>query len=474
MIEGFVAIVGRPNVGKSTLFNCLTRSRDALVNDLPGLTRDRLYGVVERNDDEEKKFMVIDTGGFETEDYKFQPFGQNIVWEQTKIAIEEADLVVFLLDGKEGLHPHDSTLVQYLRQQKKEVVYAINKIDGLEQTYLTYEFYKLGVTEFMPITAAHNRGVVDLKDEVARRLDAIPRLKHAKGKDDDAIHVALIGRPNAGKSSLLNRLVGQERSLVSEVAGTTRDAMDTPFNYNLKPYVLIDTAGIRRKSKIKEKIESLSVLKSIQAIQRSDIVVLVIDAIEGFVEQDARLTSWAIAQYKPVLIVVNKWDLFPNKTTHTAKEYTQAIYNEMQMASFVPVIYVSCLENQRVPRIMEQVEILAGSYRKRVGTSAINAAMKKIVHEHTPALIRNHSKLVKFYYATQVKASPPTIVVKCNLSEEIQESYKRYMQNRFREELGFGHIPLHLLFRGKSDLMPVKPGDPDYGKTEAQLEAELD
>ncbi len=450
MIEGIVAIIGRPNVGKSTLFNRLTGSNTALIDDRPGVTRDRLYGTVPPCHDDEPGYIVIDTGGFETKDLYFQPFTQNIVWEQTEIAVNEADVVLMVFDGKSGLHPHDRQLVNYLKKKNKKVLYVVNKVDGIEKVTDTWDFFELGVDDLLKISAAHNRGVWDLREAIEAELASSER-HHRKIQEAGAVKLAIVGRPNAGKSSILNRLVGENRALVSDVAGTTRDAVDTPLTYNKKPYVLVDTAGIRRKTKILDKIESLSVMRSLMTIERADVVALVITADEGITDQEARLASLAMSYHKPLLIIVNKWDLVPDKDTHTAKEYEEAIRHKLQDMSFIPVIFVSCLENQRVHKIMAVVERLAEAYQSRVSTARLNEVLHAAVQQHTPALMRTTNKRVKFYYATQVRTAPPTIVVKCNVAQEIQESYKRYLANRFRKELGFEEIPLNVVYRGKDE-----------------------
>jgi len=452
--KGIVAIVGRPNVGKSTLFNRLVGSRRAIVDDIPGVTRDRLYGTVKYYEDGEQQFMLVDTGGFEDAKTKYQPFASNLVWEQTEIAIAEADLVVMLLDAKCGLQPHDEQLVRYLQRLGKQVIYVVNKIDSMEQKSAALEFYSLGIDEFLTVSAAHNRGVGDLVEAIALQLAAMGKKNSRASAEEGATHVALVGRPNVGKSSILNRMLGEDRSLVSEVAGTTRDTVDTPFRYNKLPYVILDTAGMRRKSRIDQRLESLSVLMSLKAIERADIVVVVIDAVEGLTDQDARLASLASEQYKPVLMVVNKWDLITHKTTSTAREYELAIRHKIKSMAYIPILFTSCLENQRVSRIMSFVETLAANYRKRVKTSQLNEFLAQVVKEHTPALVRSRSKLVKFYYATQVKVAPPTFVVMCNLADEIHESYKRYIRNRFREGLGFTDVPLQIIFRPKPKRNP--------------------
>ena len=451
MNQGLVAIVGRPNVGKSTLFNRLTKTKNAIIHDRPGVTRDRLYGTVSSVDEDGSGYSIIDTGGFETKDLYYQPFAKNIVWEQTQMAIEESDLVLLVLEAKAGLHPHDRELVQYLKKIQKKVIYVANKVDGQEQSPSMWEFYELGVDDVLTCSAAHNRGIWDLSCAIEEILESEQGQLNQTPQEEGATKIALIGRPNAGKSSILNRLCGENRSLVSDVAGTTRDTVDTLISYNKKPFVLLDTAGVRRRKKIYDKLEGLMVIKSLRAIEDADIVVIVITAESGMSDQDARLASLAASKYKPILIVVNKWDLIENKDTNTAKEYELDLRDKLADIAYFPVIFTSCLENKRVHKILQEIEGLSEAYNKRASTSRINEVLEKAVHEHTPALVRKYNKRVKFYYATQVRTMPPTIVVKCNVAGEIQESYKRYLTKRFRRDLEFGKTPLRVLFRGKKE-----------------------
>jgi len=451
MIAGIVAIVGRPNVGKSTLFNRLTTSDAAIVDDRPGVTRDRIYGTVWLDDERTQGFMLVDTGGFETDDSKLQPFSENLVWRQTEAAIAEADFVVLLLDGKAGLTPHDRHLKRYLEARSRPHVVVVNKIDGPEQSQNLWDFFELGTDTVLKVSAAHNRGVGELREQIGDLLKELPSRSSYKSSLG-AIRIAIVGRPNAGKSSILNRLTGEDRAVVSEIPGTTRDAIDTPLTYNNREYVLIDTAGIRRKSRIFERLESLSVVRSLRAIDRSDVVFLVLDAIAGLTEQDARLADLAAERGKPVAFVVNKWDLVPDKDPNSGKNYTQAIHSNLKTLGNAPVTFISATHNQRVHKLMALAEHLAMSSRRRAETSLVNQTLRSMVAEHTPALIRAKSKRVKFYFATQVAIQPPTIVVFCNVAKEIQAGYVRYMTNRFRSDLGFDNVPIRLIFRPKSEV----------------------
>lgn len=450
-IEGVVAIIGRPNVGKSTLFNCLTRSKQAIVDDQPGVTRDRIYGQCFFDEDQTKGFSVVDTGGFETDDFMFQPFKENLVWKQTKTAIEESDLIVLLFDGLSGVHQYDHKLLHYCKSLNKPMICAVNKIDGDEKIHYLWQFYELGLTQPLSISSAHNKGIRTLKEAIKTHLDLLPK-KKSSICFADATKIALIGKPNVGKSSLLNRIVGEERSLVSEVAGTTRDSIDTPLTYNKENFVLIDTAGMRRRTKVSEALEVQSVIRSLRAIEEADIVIVVIEALYGITDQDAKLINLAAARFKPIMIVVNKWDLVPDKDANTAKNYAKNIHNIfLKDLAYIPIHFVSCLQNQRVFQILGKAQALKQQANKKVATSKLNEILRKAVDTHTPQLIKAHNKRIKFYYATQVRKDPPTIVVMCNVSDEIQESYKRYLLNQFRRDLGFKDVPVRVIYRGKKE-----------------------
>lgn len=461
MIQGTVAIIGRPNVGKSTLFNRMVRSRRAIVDDIPGVTRDRIYGKVDLDEDD-KSFFLIDTGGFETDDFNFQPFEKNVVWEQTQLAISEADLILMVLDGKSGLQPHDKWLTQYLKKTNKEVIFVANKVDGPEQKPNIFEFYELGLSEIETCSAAHNRGVFDLVEVIGNKLAEIDSPHKRAEKNANGKKIAIIGKPNVGKSSILNRISGEDRAIVSDIAGTTRDNIDTPITFNKKPYLLIDTAGIRRRTKIDDRLEGLSVIRSLRNIEEADIVIMVISAIEGVNDQDARLIQLAISKYKPVLLIVNKWDLIENKDSNTLKEYEARIRHKLKDISYIPILFVSCLQNQRVHKLMNHVEDLVSTNEKRIPTSRVNEVMAESVRRHTPKLIKKYNKRVKFYFASQVSNKPPTFVIMCNVANEIQEAYKRYMVHRFRRELGFHTVPLKIIYRGKKEQNQKKAEEESY------------
>jgi GTPase len=448
MREGIVAIVGRPNVGKSTLFNQLTRTRKSIVDDRPGVTRDRLYGRVVLDSESERSCTVIDTGGFEKDDYKFQPFADNLVWQQTEHAIDEADIVLFVVDAKDGVHPHDKEISNILRRKNKKVVAICNKVDGIEHTSLGMQFFEIGL-DVVPVSAAHRRGFSELFEALEVALDEVGLHHTQSAVQEGQIRLALVGRPNVGKSSILNRLCGTDRSLVSDVAGTTRDAIDACIKHNHRTYSVIDTAGIRRKAKVTDSLENLCVLRSLRVIDEADVVFLVIDAVGGLTDQDARLMDYATSRYKPTVIVVNKWDLAEEKDSNLAEAWRKEIHRRLQGASYIPVAFVSCLENQRIHQLLALASQMMDFYARRVPTSAVNELMEKMVREHTPALMNMSNRRIKFYYATQAAQCPPTFVVFCNVSEEIQESYKRYMTNRIRDELGFDQIPVKLVFRAK-------------------------
>jgi len=437
-MKPMVAIVGRPNVGKSTLCNRLIGTRKAIVDDTPGVTRDRNYGTVTRG---EIPFILIDTGGFEpvTDDRMLQQMR-----EQSQLAIEEADLIIFLMDGRSGLTPADREIADMLRRTDKPVLFVINKVDGETLELASSDFYSLGVDPLLTISAAHNRGITDL-------MSAITDLLPSGRRDDDGdvvARIAVVGRPNVGKSSLVNRLLGYERSVANPTPGTTRDSIDTLFTWHRRKFLLIDTAGIRRKGKTTHKLEKYSVVDALRSISRSDVVLVVIDAAEGVTEQDARIAGYAYEEGKGCIFVVNKWDL-PEKDNRTVGRFVESIREEFKYLTFAPILFVSALTGQRVNRVMETVSAVAEQYGRRVSTAELNRVFKEAVTTHHPPLASG--RRVKFYYATQVGTKPPTFVIFTNAPEGIHFSYERYLVNRFREAFGFEGTPLRLIFRGREE-----------------------
>ena len=432
-----VAIVGRPNVGKSTLFNRIARKRKAIVADEPGTTRDRNYSQVNWDGTD---FLLIDTGGFEPE---VKDEINTHILQQIQLAVDEADLIIFLADGKEGLTPVDTDVVKRLREVNKPVLYAINKIDGQKQERNIYEFYQLGVESLYSISAQHGRGIGDLLDDTIHLLPLFCEEDESK----DQLKIAVLGRPNVGKSSLVNRIVGNARVMVNEMPGTTRDAIDTPVQVGEKRYLLIDTAGIRRKGKVSQKLEKYSIIKALNGIERCDVALILIDSKEGITEQDAKIAGLAHDSGKASIIVVNKWDLV-EKDTHTTSQYVTVIRDQLKFMKYAPVIFVSALTGQRVLKIINLIDKVAEQYKSRVTTSELNKAFEEIIRSHPPPSFGN--KELKLYYITQVTTAPPTFVVFVNHPEGIHFSYKRYLINRIREHFGFDRTPIRLLFRERA------------------------
>ncbi|MCR5219638.1 MAG: ribosome biogenesis GTPase Der [bacterium] len=432
-----VAIVGRPNVGKSTLFNRLSGKRQAIVEDMPGVTRDRIYAEVRRF---ERPFLLVDTGGYE-------PASDHVILskmrEQTEIAIREADIILCLLDGALGLHPADYDIVDLLRRQNKPVFYVVNKVDSPSLEMSAHEFHALGIETFYTISAAHGMGVADLVEAV---LDRVPESAMADPEGDET-RIAIIGRPNAGKSSIVNRLLGEERALVSPIAGTTRDSIDTPFNYNGRRYLLIDTAGIRRKAKVDEKLEKISVLQAIKAISRAHVVIVTLDAERGVAEQDLTVAGYAFEKDRALLLAVNKWDLIA-KDNSTFKRFTEETRALFKFAPHAPLLFISALTGQRVSKIMPEVERLFDQFNREIPTAALNKALMEIVERKSPPVF--HGRAVKIFYATQTAVRPPTITVFVSREEGLNIYYRRYLANRLREAFGIENVPLRLLFKDRS------------------------
>ncbi len=439
MSKPIVAIVGRPNVGKSTLFNIFVNSRISIVEDTPGVTRDRLYADAEWLDNE---FMMVDTGGIELMNNDKIAVS---IREQAQIAIAEADVIVFVCDARSGVTAEDAEVAKLLRQSKKQVVLAINKADTPKQEAEIYDFYNLGIGEPIPISTANHINLGDLLDAIVAKF---PIDQDGGDIDDDVIKVAIIGRPNVGKSSIFNNLVGETRSIVSDVAGTTRDAIDTPVKTNGQTFLFIDTAGMRRKGKIDEPIEKYSIIRALRAVDRSDVVLIVVNAIEGITEQDKKIAGYAHEAGKGIVLVVNKWDLYEKDNTSTLR-FTEMLRKELIFMQYVPVIYASALTQQRIHRLPELIKFVAEQNAMRISTSVLNQVMTDAIATSPPP--SEKGKRLKILYSTQVKIKPPTFVIFVNEPEIMHFSYQRYLENKLRESFGFEGTPIHLIIRGKNE-----------------------
>lgn len=435
-MEAIVAIVGRPNVGKSTLFNRLIGQRLAIVEDIPGITRDRLYGDTEWTG---HPFTLIDTGGIEIEgntDISVQ------TRKQAEIAIAEADLILFLTDGKQGLQADDHEIAEYLRKSKKPVLLVVNKIDNVAMVQQIYDFYELGLGDPLEISAVNGLNIGDLLDAI---VEAIPS-QTMDEVEDDSIKISFIGRPNVGKSSLINSILGEERVIVSNVPGTTRDAIDTLFEWQEQKYTLIDTAGMRRKSKIYENVERFSVLRALRAVDRSDVVMMVLDAVEGVTEQDQRIAGYAHEKGRGMILVVNKWDLV-EKDSKTADQMAKKIKDDLIFVSYAPVVFVSALTGQRIPRLLELVNYVSEQQNMRLQTSSINDLLQEAMRMNPPPNVSGRK--LKIYYVSQVAVKPPVFVFFANDPELAHFSYIRYLENQIRATYGFEGTPIKLTFRAR-------------------------
>ena len=434
MIDGIIAIIGRPNVGKSTIFNRFVEDRVSIVEDTPGVTRDRIYGKCTWLT---KQLRVIDTGGIQLED---QPFDKEIK-AQVDIAIEESDVIIFIVSGKDGITSDDMYIAKMLQKQKKPVVLAVNKIDDNSKMDNIYEFYNLGLNDPIAVSGIHGIGIGDLLDECIKKLPV-------KQKDDyeGSIKFAVIGQPNVGKSSLVNAILNEERVIVSNIEGTTRDAIDTPFVYNGQDYVVIDTAGIRKKGKVYENIEKYSVLRALSAIERSDVVLFVIDGEKGIREQDKHVAGYAYEAGKAIIIIYNKWDTV-EKDDKTINEVTLKIRNEFTYLSYAPIIFVSAKTKQRVKDIIPMINDVYNYATLRIDTSILNEVIMD-AQMQTPAPAIN-GKRFKILYATQVSTMPPTVVLSVNDPKLLHFSYRRYLENKIREAFGFDGTPIRIIARKK-------------------------
>lgn len=434
-----VAVVGRPNVGKSTLFNALAGEMISIVKDMPGITRDRIYADITWLD---MSFTLIDTGGIE-------PDSKDIILsqmrEQAQIAIDTADVIIFMVDVKQGLVDADSKVADMLRRSHKPIVLVVNKVDDFNK-YMAdvYEFYNLGIGDPYPVSAANRMGLGEMLDEVTSHFDK----SEMEEEEDERTRVAIVGKPNVGKSSLINKLLGENRLIVSDIAGTTRDAVDTDIAYNGKEYVFIDTAGLRRKNKIKEELEHYMIVRTVSAVERADVVVMVIDAVEGVTEQDAKIAGIAHDRGKAVIIVVNKWDAV-EKDDKTIYRYTEKIRNTLSFMPYAELLFVSAKTGQRLPKLFETIDMVSENHAMRVSTGVLNEIMAEAVAMQQPP--SDKGKRLKLYYITQVSVKPPTFVIFVNDKGLMHFSYTRYIENQIRETFGFKGTPLRFIIRERKE-----------------------
>lgn len=445
--KALVALVGRPNVGKSTLFNRILGQRLAVVSEVPGTTRDRLYAEAEWAG---VSFLLVDTGGLEvTEGRHTQPLSEDseqflpLIRQQANIAIQDADVVVQVVDGQSGITAADLEVADILRRSQKPIIVAANKLESSRLRDGAYEFYELALGEVFPISALHGTGTGDLLDAI---VESIP--VSDVEEEDDSIKVAILGRPNVGKSTLLNKLIGEERAIVSPIPGTTRDAIDTKLNWEGHDFTLIDTAGIRRRGKIDPGVEKYSVLRAIKALQRADVALLLIDAAEGITTQDAHIAGMLIKEYASVIVLVNKWDTV-DKDTYTIHIYSDEIRQALNFLPFVPLLFISAKTGQRVNKIMELIVEVFEARFQRISTGQLNRLMRDAISRHPPP--QKGGIRVKFAYATQATVDPPTFVFFVNKPDWVHFTYQRYLENRIREEFPFPGTPIRLVFRARSE-----------------------
>ena len=439
MSRSVVAIVGRPNVGKSTLFNALAKERIAIVKDTPGVTRDRIYADVEWLD---YSFTLVDTGGIE-------PDSSDIILsqmrDQAQIAIDTADVIIFLVDARSGLLDDDGKVADMLRRSGKPVVLVVNKVDSFEkQMPDVYEFYNLGMGDPIPVSSASQLGIGDMLDAVTSYF---PK-RDGEEEEDDTPRIAIVGKPNVGKSSLVNRLCGEERVIVSDIAGTTRDAIDSRVKYNGRDYIFVDTAGLRRKSKIKEELERYSVIRAVSAVEKSDIVIIMIDATEGVTEQDAKIAGIAHDRGKGIIICVNKWDAI-EKDNKTVNEYTERIRSTLSFMPYAQILFISAKSGQRTGKIYEMIDVVLENSTLRIATGVLNEIITEALAMQQPPT--DKGKRLKVFYTTQVGVKPPTFVIFVNDKKLLHFSYVRYLENRIREAFGFKGTALKFIARERKE-----------------------
>ena len=439
MSKPIVAVVGRPNVGKSTLFNVLAGENISIIKDTPGVTRDRIYADVEWLN---RKFTLIDTGGIE-------PDSSDVILsqmrEQAQIAIDTADVIIFMTDLKQGLVDADGKVADMLRRSRKPVILTVNKVDSFSRDMAdVYEFYNLGIGDPIPVSAANRTGIGELLDAV---LEYFPALEQQE-EEDERPWVAIVGKPNVGKSSLINRLLGEQRLIVSDIAGTTRDAVDTAVRYDGKEYVFIDTAGLRRKSKVKEELERYSIIRTVTAVERADVVVIMIDASEGVTEQDAKIAGIAHDRGKGIVVAVNKWDAV-EKDDKTIYKFTARVREVLSFMSYAEILFISARTGQRISRLFETIDMVIANQNMRVGTGVLNEIMTEAVALQQPPT--DKGKRLKLFYITQVAVKPPTFVIFVNDKELMHFSYTRYIENKIRDTFGFRGTALKFIIRERKE-----------------------
>ena len=439
-VKPIVAVVGRPNVGKSTLFNALAGEKIAIVKDTPGITRDRIYTDVTWLD---HAFTLIDTGGIE-------PDSSDVILsqmrEQAQIAIDTADVILFIVDVKQGLVDSDMKVADMLRKSRKPVLLVVNKVDDFNKFLMdTYEFYNLGIGDPIPISAANRLGIGDMLDLVVEHFDDE---KLVEDEEDDRPKIAIVGKPNVGKSSLINKLIGENRVIVSDIAGTTRDAIDTPVKFNGREYVFIDTAGLRRKNKIKEDLEHYMIIRTVSAVERADVVVLVIDANEGVTEQDAKIAGIAHERGKGFIVAVNKWDLV-EKNDKTIYRFTEKVRSTLSFMPYAEMLFISAKTGQRIGKLYETIDAVIENCSLRVATGVLNEIMSEAVAMQQPP--SDKGKRLRLYYITQVSVKPPTFVIFVNDKQLMHFSYTRYIENQIRNAFGFKGTPLKFIIRERNE-----------------------
>lgn len=439
MSKPIVAIVGRPNVGKSTLFNALAGKKISIVKDTPGVTRDRIHADVDWLD---HKFTMIDTGGIE-------PDSNDIILsqmrEQAQIAIDTADVIIFMTDVKQGLVDSDAKVADMLRRSHKPVILVVNKVDNFNKMMAdVYEFYNLGIGDPIPISASQRSGLGDMLDKVVSYFADL----NLEQEEDDRPRIAIVGKPNVGKSSIINKITGESRVIVSNIAGTTRDAIDTDVKWNGKDYVFIDTAGLRRKSKVKEEIERYSIIRTVTAVERADVVIIVIDAVEGVTEQDAKIAGIAHENGKGIIIAVNKWDAI-EKNDKTVYEYTNKVRDILSFMPYAEIMFISAKTGQRLPKLFDMIDFVIANHAMRIETGVVNEIMAEAVALQQPP--SDKGKRLKLYYITQVSVKPPTFVIFVNDKQLMHFSYTRYIENKIREAFGFKGTPLRFIIRERKE-----------------------